>query len=364
MLIHFADAPCHGKQYHSESISDEYPDGDPGHRDLAEFMGKLHRREVHYHFGFVKETATEKMIQEFDEMLLKCGGREMTIHTFNADRPPLIDEAVFRLISSSISSSLKKLSSVDKTTRKIEEFLLVKGVPNWDELKLFSVKVSKNKGTLVSLPTTPKAVKRAIHPFAKGGTRLAYRAYFPEENRHIVMKKFLIKYDDQPCIKRHIEIAIIQATAKAYAKKFCQEKPSDIGVPLGFTSCDIMVWEEDMDATQRYFSYEPYIDGDYTKFNTNTGTVAPGSDPVNETCQAFSHYTWVESNEALVVCDIQGVKREHKVILTDPAIHCKDVLIYGDTNFGARGIRNFFKSHRCNKICTRMGLEKSPHQPI
>lgn len=29
LLIHFGDAPAHGRQYHNGRISDLYPDGDP-----------------------------------------------------------------------------------------------------------------------------------------------------------------------------------------------------------------------------------------------------------------------------------------------------------------------------------------------
>ncbi len=364
VLIHFADAPCHGKQYYCGSIDDNHPDGDPNHRDLNEIMSKLYRREVRYHFGFINEMATAKMIQEFDKVLLERGGREMMIQIFNADKPPLMDEAVYRSISTSISVTLQKLSAVDKPKGKIRDFKLLKSIPEWDKVETHTLEVSKTEGTSVDLPTIPKSVKRAQQPFAKGGVRLAYHAYIPEEKRHVVMKEFLAIDDEQSCIKRFMEISTLQSTAASYATEFNKEKPSGMGVALEFASCGIMACPVDIDGNQRYFSYEPYIGGDYTKFNSNNGFVAVESDPVNETCQAFSHYTWVKSNKARIVCDIQGVKKEHKVILTDPAIHDKNVLKFGSTNLGAKGIIKFFESHRCNEICIRMGLEKSRHQPI
>ena len=365
MLIHFADAPCHGNQYHS-GVGDDHPGGDPENRDLNEIMSKLYRREIQYHFGFINESATAKMINEFDKVLLERGGREMIIRTFNAEHPPLIDEAVYRSISTSISATLQKLSAVDKPKGKIRDFKLMKTIPEWEELESHSVKVNSSMstvGTSVDLPKTPKTVKRAKEPFAKGGVRLAYHAYIPEEKRHVVMKEFLGTDDEQSCLKRFMETALIQTTAASFATEFNKERPPGISVKLEFASCGIMACPPDMDGKERYYSYEPYIDGEYTKFNSNSGYVSCEADPVNDTCQAYSYYTWVKSDKRLVVCDIQGVKKGSRVILTDPAVHDKNVLLYGGTNLGARGMKKFFQSHHCNQICIRMGLVKSEHQP-
>ena len=147
-------------------------------------MSKLYRREIRYHFGFIDESATAKMINEFDKVLLERGGREMIIRTFNAEHPPLMDEAVYRSVSTSISATLQKLSAVDKPKGKIRDFKLMKTIPEWEELEPHSVKVNSTMnsvGTSVDLPKTPKTIKRAKQPFAKGGVRLAYHAYIPEE---------------------------------------------------------------------------------------------------------------------------------------------------------------------------------------
>ena len=373
VLIHLADAPCHGTQYHEEGISDRYPHGDPEERSLNDLMSKLYRREIHYHFAFIKRRVTEKMIAEFDRVLLERGGREMTIHTFDANEPSLVDEAVYRSISSSISTSLEIMASDDPNKPKIRDFRhLLPVIPEWAQLESHSVKVSRATNTTSSvtpealeldLPIIPKVIKRAKHPFAKGAFRLAYHAYFPEENKHVVLKEFLIDDEKHSCLKRYLEVSNIQRTAGYYALEFNKEKPPGIGIVLEFASCGVVATPEDIDGKKRFFSYEPYIKGTYTKFNSNTGYVSRNTDPVTDTCQVFSHYTWVKSGKRLVVCDIQGVKRGLKGILTDPAIHDTNVALYGATNLGAIGIRLFFQSHYCNDICSRMGLEKSEHQP-
>lgn len=305
------------------------------------------------------------MVNEFDKVLLERGGREMTIQTFNANEPTRMDEAVYHSIATSISATVEKLSAIDKPKGKVREHELMNSIPEWDELEPHGVTVSSttlSTSSSVDPPTIPKTIKRARQPFAKGGVRLAYHAYMPEENKHVVMKEFLMTDDQSVCLKRFMEVSLVQSTASSYASEFNREKPSGMGVKIEFATCGIMECPADIDGKKRYFSYEPFIDGDYQKFNGNNGYITRQSDQVNDTCQAFSHYTWVKSDKRLVVCDIQGVKTRTGVLLTDPAIHDKNVLLYGATNLGMRGIQKFFKSHRCNEICIRMGLERSPHQ--
>ena len=62
-----------------------------------------------------------------------------------------------------------------------------------------------------------------------------------------------------------------------------------------------------------------------------------------------------------MVVDLQGVihtdAEGHKsIVLTDPAIHCKDSLRFGKTNFGEKGMKAFFDRHDCNEICRKLGL--------
>lgn len=329
-------------------------------------MSKLYKHKIDYHFGYISERVTEKMIEEFDKVLLEHGDRDKTIRTFNATTPDLIDEAVYRSISSSISSSLEKMSATGNPKANICRFTIMKRIPDWDSDKVerLSVKMSMPAGETAEWPTIPAEIKLAKEPFAKGALRLAYHAYIPAQKRHIVMKKFLFFSTDKEytCRKRFLEATVTQGTAASYAEKFNKARPPGVGVEIAVVKCGIIECPEDSSGVRRYYTYEPFIDGDYIKFNSNAGYVAPTANPVNDTCQAFSHFTWIESGKEIVVCDIQGVKRQHKLLLTDPAIHSKSILEFGSTNNGVKGIRHFFRSHRCNEICTKMILEKSRHQ--
>ena len=66
--------------------------------------------------------------------------------------------------------------------------------------------------------------------------------------------------------------------------------------------------------------------------------------------QCFSFFTFVESNQKILVADIQGWHLEQNgvniLLLTDPAIHGKARRgCYGGTDLGLEGIREFLKSY-------------------
>ena len=59
-----------------------------------------------------------------------------------------------------------------------------------------------------------------------------------------------------------------------------------------------------MCSKQEWVAVEPFIDGEYKKFNSNSGAVLEWS----EALAAFSHYTYNASDRELIVCDLQGVR--------------------------------------------------------
>ncbi|VEL21179.1 unnamed protein product [Protopolystoma xenopodis] len=97
------------------------------------------------------------------------------------------------------------------------------------------------------------------------------------------------------------------------------------------------------------FHIERYMEGEYRKYNSNSGFV---TDELRNTPQAFSHFTFERSGHRLLVVDIQGVGD----LYTDPQIHTADGVGYSDGNLGPRGMALFFHSHRCNPLCEWLGL--------
>ena len=80
------------------------------------------------------------------------------------------------------------------------------------------------------------------------------------------------------------------------------------------------------------------LSGNYVKYNSNSGFT---SEDHRRTPQAFSHFTFEESNREKMVIDIQEVND----LWTDPQIHSANGLDYGDGNLGVRGMALFLLSH-------------------
>ncbi|XP_005096337.1 uncharacterized protein LOC101853925 [Aplysia californica] len=68
--------------------------------------------------------------------------------------------------------------------------------------------------------------------------------------------------------------------------------------------------------------------------------------------QAFSHFSWLETKQSLVVCGLQGVFDEEfrTFRFCNPVIHSKDKR-FGESDGATAGIQEFLAKHRCNNHC-------------
>ena len=123
---------------------------------------------------------------------------------------------------------------------------------------------------------------------------------------------------------------------------------------------------------QPYLHEEELLEGCFEKYNNNAGHVSPSPTPDahtrHEIIQAFSHWTHVVTRGYLMVVDCQGVytaaataptssdRQQAGFMLTDPAIHCINLLRYGHTNHGQLGFQHFHMSHKCNHYCQVLKL--------
>lgn len=115
------------------------------------------------------------------------------------------------------------------------------------------------------------------------------------------------------------------------------------------------VWQDlkpDESGKKKKSLCEPFIRGEYHKFNSNTGFAAEGSNLL----QAFSHFSYHHSGGTRLVCDLQGGKYDDFFVLTDPVVCSKDES-FGATDLGQAGMENFFAHHRCNEFCSRGWLK-------
>jgi hypothetical protein len=64
VLLHIADAPCHGSLFHSPELTDRYPDGDPRGIDPADILKQMAALNIHYYFA--------KISVCFDLLIVHC----------------------------------------------------------------------------------------------------------------------------------------------------------------------------------------------------------------------------------------------------------------------------------------------------
>ncbi len=97
VMIHIADAPCHGSQYHG--CNDSYPSGDPAGISHDSMMAEVVRLDLQYWFGYINKTTTDKMIGIFNESLRRQSDQRLLIRQFDAVQPAEVSQAVHRSVS-------------------------------------------------------------------------------------------------------------------------------------------------------------------------------------------------------------------------------------------------------------------------
>eukprot|EP00439_Symbiodinium_sp_Y106_P084080 s983_g24.t2 len=154
------------------------------------------------------------------------------------------------------------------------------------------------------------------------------------------------------------------AVARYFAKRFRQR-----GYCLGFLQ-DYLYCLDDLLSAQDHsgvFMGEMHMDGVFVKFNNNGGSVNKEDHRHHcDLAQAFSHFTFDHSYGELLVVDIQGVpsvQGNGKAVLhlTDPQVHSRhnNFPSFGDGDLKEAGIRKFFATHRCSRICEVLKLKRA-----
>lgn len=113
MIFHIADAPAHGRIFHSPYVSDRFPDGDPDGKDPQDSLAFLALQDVD--FTFVRITSsTDKMIDVFHDVYREEGGLFKVIDLNpqsyrgeyggrRANMAELLSPAVTRTVSAAVS---------------------------------------------------------------------------------------------------------------------------------------------------------------------------------------------------------------------------------------------------------------------
>ncbi|XP_053336833.1 transient receptor potential cation channel subfamily M member 6 isoform X1 [Clarias gariepinus] len=153
-----------------------------------------------------------------------------------------------------------------------------------------------------------------------------------------------------------------QRAAQKLMQVFNQVKPSSMPHSPRFLDVCLLWWQ----AKGQWLTIEKSMNGDFRKYNNNTGEEIMPSCGLEETVLAFSHWTYEYTGKELLVLDLQGVGVE----LTEPSViraadksSSRD-LVFGSTTWDDDPVQNFVLKHTCNLCCEKLGLtdlRKSSH---
>jgi Mg-chelatase subunit ChlD len=204
----------------------------------------------------------------------------------------------------------------------------------------------------IMMSTTQLTIHKRSRPFAQGAMRVASYARTAASTSRFVVKSF------KKGGKRLAHLAE-DMRCQAMCKAFALEFNALSGEEIDFIVTTCLKGKSRIAFGDEYISLEPFIEGDYVKYNSNSGYVNEDNpdDRFSQAAQAFSHFTFERSQGRFLVSDLQGVGH----ILTDPAIHTLNPERFklADTNLGQEGFKFFFSTHVCNDICRKLGLKSN-----
>lgn len=404
VLIHIADAPCHGLEFHLREDGGKCGDtfaekGDPAEIPLAGLMESAIRLRLNYSFGKINDR-TDVMIKKFNEEIERQSDEARLIQTFHAlDDAVKLSEEVVRITIDSISVT-KSSTSVDPSLI-LHRHEMDKTVPkDWSKIPAFEARQIQfclpDLESMVSMDDVfaEKRVSRYLRvapkPFAAGGLRYAFHARsYPDATldeakaTHVVVKRFkrtgarVGNFKDY-CLQLATS-AVAAALAIEYGKVL-DASGSTTARKISYGVARVVAFEFDptdhsphperatpgstpsgAGASSRFgqhhttiFNLEPFMTGKYHKYTDNVDGVE-NSDIAREFA-SFSHWTYHHTNRNLMVVDLQGTVTDAGIVFTDPAIHSVNIHRFGSTNWGRDGFKNFFKTHKCTELCAKLGI--------
>eukprot|EP00111_Clytia_hemisphaerica_P008671 TCONS_00025364-protein len=213
-----------------------------------------------------------------------------------------------------------------------------------------------------------KTLAIKLEKFAEGAFREAFMAYANDGGKHslYVVKKFKESSWEkvgkvyQMSLEQHTRKQIqmhmgAQAIANRYFKKLSLQNNRD-------------EWFSYNDA---YYSVldglpvtvEPYVPGKFIKYINNDGEI--GKSKVNklfyDKAEALAHFSYQESDEKLMLLDIQGsglTLYDPEIATADEFVDTKGERFFCGGNLNGEAMDLFLHNHRCNIYCKLVSLEE------
>jgi len=372
------DAPPHGKSYHTDKYSDDYPED-----DKDKYLEKLasHYRRNNINLAVLK--CNDSVNEMIDVLRRYYDSLANKIKVIDINKSDLLQEDYRKFFLRSLMDTFRDSysSTRHRNFRRIREkdpepeevkgqYELEFGTSFTGKVHTGSIKglnFSKKKFSYLPDLTSSAEVKCEISGSKIGiGTFADCYPLHAGEDKNYVAKipKMEVKEAKElfPDIEgtlvtrlfaERFNIALKEAEKK---QKGTQKNYQYIRV-LPLNIIENLIPEQSKRA--KFFLGQKCLAGEFIKFNNNYGWRNDKDGRTNLIAQAFSHFTYEYSTGAMMVTDVQGIVdgESGEIVLTDPAVHS---FIYkqrfGKTNCGKLGMIRFFMTHKCNDYCKKLHL--------
>uniref|UniRef100_A0A7M5TWE5 Alpha-type protein kinase domain-containing protein n=1 Tax=Clytia hemisphaerica TaxID=252671 RepID=A0A7M5TWE5_9CNID len=198
-----------------------------------------------------------------------------------------------------------------------------------------------------------------------GGFRNAYSATSQNgmfKNKTWVLKRYKTEAEQsvaerQQSLEDHTKTSVQMVALSNYFSSKLKELNDNLPK---FTYVKIFYGEiNDNDKEKKeYVTIEEKIDGSFVKYLNNDGCCRDSDDELTKQAQSLAHFSFVLSQEKLLLTDIQGCGLK----LSDPEIassvyHLNKESLFCVGNFSRKAIKRFGMTHNCNKYCEMAGLQ-------
>lgn len=365
ILFHIADYCGHNKKWHYNY--DRYPDGHPNDHSLTDLMNFIRNHNIEYYFGRISYY-TNEMLKDFEKEYKK----PIKYYDMKTD-PRIVEKTLIDCITKTINTKPIYSDTISLSSRNINPITTCKRTTYFSKFSKKSnnttvkdINFVKKRGLIINISDinsideiinyrqqtlTVKEYTIGISNYVigKGSQKITYSGilYDKDEQKSIAIKQIINESSSDLTKLIYLQQQEIQNIVKYLAIQFNKLNYSDKPIFVINTSV------AEINKSEYYLLEKKIINSNTTwiKFNSNYGYVNDNITDI-KILSAFSHYTYHITNGYLLVIDLQGIVRDTKIIISDPAVHChKNLTRFGKTNFGEIGINKFFETHTCNEIC-------------
>ncbi|CAD8068087.1 unnamed protein product [Paramecium sonneborni] len=371
-----ADAPCHGKQYHNDNISDDQNDT-VENQSLENVMKQYKDRKKFSFFTCFKindstDIMFQKMQEQFPELMIT-----------KKSQPNDFPELVAFALESSITFSLNPQILQQKKQYLYTEANFIR--PTIINLDLSNKQIKKSKFwenfydsvdqfqrsgvSALEINQEPEIIQNDAH------RNTCVFKIFDAQNNIIMLaklsKEHVKKFKENQLSKNDIKIAEEKAKVRYYvaayanelAYRFRQKTKEFKEIPPIFYASPILytLTNPFYGVTKLYA--ETYIDSaqyNWRKYSNN------GALSYQEFYYytSFSHFTYAETEGTLVILDLQGSDNIFSDASAQTLANKIPILEQDNTNQKEIGIDIFLKQQhqKCSIVCQKLGLSRQNFQ--